>query len=1455
MESILRQLDSIARRGRQRLLLQQALVVAAAFLSMALVLVLADVLLRLPGAIRLLLLLALLGGTGALAWRRLVPAWRFRPSSTSLALRAERADPRLAGRLASAVEFRRSGLDRTNPLAAAAVAATDRTLGGAAVPLAWRREPLRAAGLAMLGAVAVAGVFAALFPQQARLGAERLLLPLGSAAWPARTEVASSMGDRRIHPQGRPLVLAAELVKGDPQRDRVVARVRTIRDGRAGPWDELVLTRQSGRRFERRVAADGDAVEFAFASSDFELPLERVELVPPPAVRNAVVEIEPPAYAAAERPRQRFELGPGTDRRGSVPAPQLAGSVATLALTLNKPLAPPPDPSDPSEHSRWIGRTLAGLPADASVAADPIEPMRWVARWTLDAPVRVEPRLRDEHGLESDLDAVFRIDVVDDLPPSVAILDPASDEAVLPSAVVPLVAEARDDLAVSQVAFEATLAGEESTRLGARSTGAARVRFEETLSLESLGVGPGRSVQVVALAEDRFESDGQRRPASRSQPRTLRVVDRAEFERQVRDDLSALRQGAIRADGEQARLQSADDRSPAAQGTVTGRVASMAASVEAVRDRIERNRLDDRDLGDLLREAQTRLRTAADASMRAESALRGDSEGADDSTGADRPADAERRDRSDRAGTPGDRAAGADRAAATGAAGDSGPEGDAGETSVDGAAGDMGAEQADAARAEVRRELEALVSLLDSDEDAWTAMRRLDRLAEALRALREETLEVGQRTLGQRPDQLSEEDLAALASIAQRQREIGAEAAEAIQQAAEQSERLQASDRARSEVMRQAAEIGRQAQVEEALRDGAQQAEQNRMQQSAENQQQAQRGLERMRQALDETRKVRTETLRRLMTDLEELIEALLRTSESEAAALRDLLPAGPPWAAGTAAPRATAAIRLERNTQSVVETAASGGADAEEVVRILQRAAVRQADAIRSLRRPEPVLPEASAAMERSSALLRDALDLVRRIRAEAEAEQARERREALAAAYRGIAATQGTIRGEALAAADAVERGELAARRLLLETRRLAGDQESLRDGVVALRAETAELDEAVVFLRSHEWLESWSGEAAAGLRGGDLGEGVRRRQALVVETALALAESLDDEGDDEDEFAGQEQASSGGGGGGGGAEDGAVPPIAELRMLRRLQEQVYRRTRSIDEAPPADPIETRRELADLAEMQESIRALGEALLERLEAQQGGGAVPDLTGPDAAPQQVPVGVAWRASSRSSAAVVAQAQSAPGAPEPSPPPPSPLPPPSLDELLGIEEESPAPADAEADRRRLGERLEERAAADDFREAIAAMAGSATRLARELDPGLATQRLQEEAIRRLDTLIRGAERQRRQRSSQQSQGEPDAASQPSPPSGSAASQRQPSAGSDSGLGDGDMEGDPPPFAEAELGRLLEEGRVEWGQLPQRLRDLVRQGRRDRISSPYRLWTEQYYRRLAEELRP
>jgi hypothetical protein len=45
---------------------------------------------------------------------------------------------------------------------------------------------------------------------------------------------------------------------------------------------------------------------------------------------------------------------------------------------------------------------------------------------------------------------------------------------------------------------------------------------------------------------------------------------------------------------------------------------------------------------------------------------------------------------------------------------------------------------------------------------------------------------------------------------------------------------------------------------------------------------------------------------------------------------------------------------------------------------------------------------------------------------------------------------------------------------------------------------------------------------------------------------------------------------------------------------------------------------------------------------------------------------------------------------------------------------------------------------------------------------------------------------------------------------------------------------------------------FDESRVEWGQLPPRVRDAVRQGVRDPMSAAYRRLTQEYYRRLAEE---
>ena len=45
---------------------------------------------------------------------------------------------------------------------------------------------------------------------------------------------------------------------------------------------------------------------------------------------------------------------------------------------------------------------------------------------------------------------------------------------------------------------------------------------------------------------------------------------------------------------------------------------------------------------------------------------------------------------------------------------------------------------------------------------------------------------------------------------------------------------------------------------------------------------------------------------------------------------------------------------------------------------------------------------------------------------------------------------------------------------------------------------------------------------------------------------------------------------------------------------------------------------------------------------------------------------------------------------------------------------------------------------------------------------------------------------------------------------------------------------------------------LEELKQEWGQLPPRLREELSEGLGERFSPIYRLMTEAYYRRLAEE---
>jgi len=199
--------------------------------------------------------------------------------------------------------------------------------------------------------------------------------------------------------------------------------------------------------------------------------------------------------------------------------------------------------------------------------------------------------------------------------------------------------------------------------------------------------------------------------------------------------------------------------------------------------------------------------------------------------------------------------------------------------------------------------------------------------------------------------------------------------------------------------------------------------------------------------------------------------------------------------------------------------------------------------------------------------------------------------------------------------------------------------------------------------------------------------------------------------------------------------------------------------------------------------------------------------------------------------------------------------------PPSLDDLLDLRpderdvsaEQSIADQQASEELRR---RLAAEAIGDAFAQAIRLMGLVVARLGETMDTGIETQRAQDDVIARLESLIEESRRQSQSGSScsssassqsrQQQQQQPGAQSS----QGTSGQQSEQQAASDDGEGDGEGA---PPFAEQDnLSVALEGSRSEWGALPDRVRDMLLQGRRERFSSLYEQLTREYYRRLAEE---
>lgn len=1178
---VLRELDRLGRRARLLLLSRRAVGLVAAAVGVCACAIALDWLFRFPAWFRAIGLLVGLVAFASSAARLLLPAWRFRPTPTDLALRVERTAPALRGRLASGVEFALSDAGRESPLARRAMVDLAERLAGESL-LSWLapRRSLAELSTALLTLLAV-GVGAAALPGHAAIGASRILLPFAGAEWPARTAVESLLAGRAFHPKGEPLLLQARLSKGDADSERVSAEVQVTRDDGTVLDDTVVLTRQPDGRYERVLDGDPAAATVAirFRSADAASEQETITFVPPPRVVTARISVEPPAYARADGAEAAWtDLGDGTDERSSLREPALAGSTATLAIELNESLG-----TDASGLARRMVRLASASGealAEPELAIDATDPRRWTLRWPVAGGATLGLALEDEHGIGNAEEIAFRVEAVEDRPPACAVIAPVADESVLPTALVPVQIEGRDDVGLTRFGLLVTRrAGDTSASKGEKdepfgdsvteASGTA-VRRDESLDLASLSVQAGDILVLNAAAEDGFLVDGRRHDRVLSAPRSIRIISETELGKQVRAQLSAIRRAAIRLDEQQGEMLAAtqngrfDPALERGQAQLSERIRTAGESLAELEARVGRNRLDDEELRSTLDQAKDLLETAGRASGRASESMQ-----------VRREASLRRNDDE------------AERAS----------------------------KEVEDAQEDVRAELEDLVKLLDRDEDSWAMGRAIDKLREELAAIGERTAETGKRTVGQRSEELSAEDRAALEDLAKRQREAAQESQELLDELRKRAESIDRSDKARADAMRDAARSGEERRLQRNIEQAAEETQRNRIEQARGSQQQAMDALDQMRRGLEDVRRARTEELRRALESLEQSIDRLIKVSEDELIALARAIEGGAAGPADQAAERiaerARAMAKLAQNTQAVASEARAAGSEANGVARLLDRAADSQGGAVGFLRATPANVADARQAEERGLAFLKEARGQTRETRDQMERREAQRKRQEILAAYRRLHERQVVVRDGTAAIRPQDPTAKLD-RRALIESRRLAIQQGEIRGEIDGMIEAHPDLAKSTAFRQAHELLGGLASEASDRLGRADVSEETTSVQGMILDTLTQLIEAVDDEvkqADEDERFRTPESQTNGGQQGSGGGQQGeqpSIPPVTELKLLRGLQVQVLERTRRLDrqrQAGAAERAALDGELRAIADLQKRLLEAANEVVKKIE------------------------------------------------------------------------------------------------------------------------------------------------------------------------------------------------------------------------------------------------------------
>lgn len=1150
-DDLMRALRSVRLKLRLLLLtdgLAQLLAWTAAFFA---VFTFLDWWVHFPGYVRFVV--AGSGGLWAAVWivRRIARPMLAAISLDQLALRLGQLTPKARDRLASAVAYMRSGGRGSPQLWQRVITNTLNSVGE--VPLASGLSPRRTvhSGLIAVLAAALIFSFSAWSPSTVSIGWRRLVRPLTSTQWPRRVDIESLSGGGVVA-YGESFTARMRLRRGDDPDLR--AYLLWVQPG--GEQQHFLMRRTADGIYHHTVDGLTLPARYAFEAGDDDTRDQpcTLQVVHRPAVDSARFLFQPPHYARSPADSERASPEPIIQPLEDSPVVAVVGSHARLEVVSNRSLYADGTPRQSTESSAQHNQVR--FEDGHSLALHPIDDdgKTLVAEFTVARGGSFQIVLIDANGLQSRDGRRYQLLVREDQEPRVVLTAPSSNIELTPRGVLNLAARATDDFGIESVRLLAGLNGAGMTEVAdlleqqpdhddAESGSATQVDIEHAFRLGDWTAAgsrhelkPGDVIEYVVEASDRFELDGRRHGPARTSRARVHVVSEAELEEILRQSLSDARRPLQQLVARLLALRNqteALDRGPSLDRSLSDDEKEQAERLARQLDRLaaDGRRSSDR-LDRLLRRAEANMASHTDVALQ-----------------ADRLA----RMLSRLTGEPMKRAISAlSRAAEAG-------EPDAQHDQLVDAV-----QTQDQMIASMRRMLNQM--------DRWNEFADVVRLTRALldrqEALIREVKQLGRQLGGQAVAELQADQRSDLLQTVAGQSQLKADAAALARNAGQLATSLAAKDGPAAESLMRAIEMFGQRAVADEMETATGEIRQNRMNRALPHQERAASGLRAMLEALSHKP---DRQLAELSRELDDVLGRLGRLIHAQQELIdRSLALESSPVSEKD---RSDAAIDLAQRQTSIAQTtgrveagikpteseAVEAKADLSAAVSQMETAAARLEGNSTNL-----AVESENLALES----LRSALVLLQSLRERTDSQMAERSLAAILESLVDLRRSQAALRIETgVVEGHRQEQGRISR----VDGLKLNGMAKQQRALLEPLRAVRARILTSVVYQHVCDRLEEDIGAAADRMTAHDCAEALTY-QGSVLRNLDRLIRAIEDRPTKR----GKQFVDAGGGGGGPGAAtiSKPVPTLAELKVLRMLQEELSTRTRQLNETLP-DPL----------------------------------------------------------------------------------------------------------------------------------------------------------------------------------------------------------------------------------------------------------------------------------------